>query len=120
MSTKRVILANDSRLLREALQRVIDKTDQLEALQELPDPQELPSTIKRFDPDWVIVSPQAEKKGYGWIDSYPEDFPTVRFIFLSPESHTIKLKWQTAYEEDLAELSVNDFILLLEEDGLQT
>ncbi len=119
MAIKRVILANDSRLLREALQRVIEKADQLEALQELPTPQELPSTIERLAPDWVIISARAGKKGHTRIDSYPAEFPAVRFICFDPESHTIKMKWQTA-REDLTNLSVNDFLHLLERDVLQT
>lgn len=116
MSTKRVILANDSRLLCEALQRVIDKSERLEALQEPSNHEALTAAIERLDPDWVIVSSYTNKNGYTRIDSYPGVYPTVGFIFLYPELHTVKLKQQTIYEEDLTNLSVNDFIQLLEND----
>ena len=116
MSRKRVILANDSRLLREMLHRVLDKADQLEVIQELPNHEELPSAIERLDPEWVILSVPYHQSRHRWIDTYTADYPSVRFIFLSPESNTIKLKWQRTYEEDLTNLSLKGFIDILEKD----
>jgi chemotaxis response regulator CheB len=57
MHTKRVILANGSRLLREVFQRVIDKSNHLEVVQEIINPEDLPSAIECFDPEWVIIPP---------------------------------------------------------------
>ena len=116
MSTKRVILANGSRLLREMLHRVINKADNLEVVQELPNYEELPSAIERFSPAWVIISLPYNLDAQRWINTYMSDYPSVRFIFLSPENNSIKMKWQTSYEEDLANLSLKDFIHILEKD----
>jgi len=116
MSTKRVILANGSRLLREMLHRVINKADHLEVVQEIPNHEELPSAIERFDPEWVIISLPFNKNAHSWINTYMADYPAVRFIFLSPESNSVKMKWQTSFEEDLANLSLRDFIHILEKD----
>jgi len=116
MSRKRVILANGPRLLREMLHHVIDKADHLEVVQDLPSHEELPSAIERLDPEWVILSVPYNKKAHGWINTCMADYPSVRFIFLSPMSSTIKLKWQTAYEADLTNLSLKGFIDILEQD----
>ena len=123
MSTKRVILANGSRLLREMLHRVINKADNLEVVQEIPNHEELPSAIERFDPEWVIVSLPYSNNAHSWINICMANYPSVRFIFLSPDNSSIKMKWQTslrasgqAYEEDLANLSLKDFIHFLEKD----
>lgn len=116
MSRKRVILANGSRLLREMLQRVIDKADHLKVVQELPDHQDLPSAIERLDPEWVILSVPYNQTTHGWVNTCMTDYPSVRFMFLSPESNSIKMKWQSAYEEDVTNLSLRDFIELLETD----
>lgn len=116
MSTKRVILANGSRLLREMLHRVIDKADHLEVVQELPDDEELPSVIARLDPEWVILSVPYNRNTHNWIHTCMAENPSVRFIFLSPESNTLKLKWQTACEEDLTNLSLKGLIDILETD----
>jgi len=116
MSTKRVILANGSRLLREMLHRVINKADHLEVVQELLNHEELPSAIARLDPEWVIISLPYNKNTHSWINTCMAEYPSVRFIFLSPEKNGIKMKWQTSYEEDLTNLSLKDFIQILEKD----
>lgn len=116
MSRKRVILSNGSRLLREMLHRVIDKAEHLEVVQELTSHEELPSAIARLDPEWVILWVPYNKNTYSWLNTCMADYPSVRFIFLSPESNTIKLKWQSTYEEDLTNLSLKGLIDILEKD----
>ncbi len=116
MATKRVILANNSRLLREMLRYVINRADNLEVVRELPNHEELPSAIERFDPEWVIVSLPSNNSADGRINDCMADYPSVRFILLSPDNSSIKMKWQTPYEEDLTNLSVKDFIHILEKD----
>ncbi len=116
MSTKRVILANGSRLLREMLHRVINKAENLEVVQEIPTHEELPLAIKRFYPEWVIISSSYNDSAQGWVNDYMADYPSVRFIFFSPENSSVKMKWQSTYEEDLTNLSLRDFIHILEKD----
>ena len=116
MSTKRVILANRPRLLREMLHRVINKADHLEVVQEVLNQEELPFAIARFDPAWVIVSLPFSHHTHDWINDYVVSYPSVRFIFLSPDHRGIKMKWQTSGEEDLTNLSLVDFIQFLEKD----
>jgi DNA-binding NarL/FixJ family response regulator len=116
MSRKRVILASGSRLLREMLQHVINKAEHLEVVQELHELEELPSEIKRLDPEWVILPIAYNRVGDSWINTCIADYPSVRFIFLSPKSNSVKMKWQTSYEEDLTNLSLKDLIDLLERD----
>jgi hypothetical protein len=116
MSTKRIILADGSRLLREMLHRVIDKAGQLEVVQEVPGHDDLPLAIKRFNPEWVIISLPYSPSAHGQIDTCMQDFPSVRFLFLSPESNHVKMKWQTSHEEDVTNLSLKNFIEILEKD----
>ncbi len=116
MATKRVILANEPRLLREMFQRVISKAAHLEVVQEFPNHEELPSAIERFDPEWVIVSLPFNYVARGRINACMADYPAVRFILLSPDNRNIKMKWRTSYEDDLTNLSLKDFIRILEKD----
>jgi hypothetical protein len=116
MSRKRVILANGPRLLREMLQHVLNKADHLEVVRNLPDLEELPSEIERLAPEWVILPVAYNRVGYSRINSCLADYPSVRFIFLSPESNRVKMKWQTSYDEDLTDLSLKDLLDLLERD----
>jgi DNA-binding NarL/FixJ family response regulator len=116
VSRKRVILAHGSRLLREMLHRVIDKANQLEVVQEVPSWEELPSALKRFDPEWVIVTQPYSSPSHERIDSWMEAYPSVRFIFLSANQNRIKMKWQAACEEEYSDLSLKEFIHILEKD----
>jgi chemotaxis response regulator CheB len=116
MAMKRVILANGSRLIREVLHHVLDKAERLEVIQEIVNPDELSSAIERFGPEWVIVSLPFNHGGTTWIDTCMAQHPAVRFVLLSLEKSSIKMKWQASYEEDLTNLSLEDFIHILEKD----
>lgn len=116
MSIKRVILANNPRLLSEMFHRVIDKADHLEVVQEVIDNADLPTAIQMFCPDWVIASLPVSGPVQEWISACMQEDPSVRFIFLSPENHGMTMKWQMSSEEDLSNLSLKEFIYLLEKD----
>ena len=111
-STKRVILANGPRLLREMLHRVIDKAEHLEVIREIGDDEALPETIKTLEPEWVIVAASFSDRSHHWT----REFPAVGFVFVSPSDNLIKMKCPTAYEENYADLSLKDFIQILEKD----
>jgi chemotaxis response regulator CheB len=116
MSTKRVILANGSRLMREAFQHVINRADRLEVVPEAPDPQDLPSVIDRFGPQWVFISSQQGGESGQALDHYLSRYPSVRFVVISPDHTRIRLQSQAGGEEDLTHLSLDDFIHVLERD----
>lgn len=116
MARKRVILAHGSRLLREVLHRVIDKADNLEIVQEFHNAEELPAAIERLGPEWVILSLPPNNRRHEWMDACMAEHPALRFILLSPDNNSIKMKGQVAYEEDLTNLSLKDFIHILEKD----
>ena len=116
MSRKRVILADGSRLLREMLHQVINKADHLEVVEEVTDYKKLPEAIEKFDPEWIIVSSPFSNPSHGWIHAYP----SVRFVFLSPTENYIKMKWQASYDENYSDLSLKDFIQILEKDLQRT
>lgn len=116
MSIKRVILADGSRLLREMLHQALDKADHLEVVQEIRDSRDLASAIERLDPEWVILSQPYTSQAQTWLSSCMEGHPAVRFIFLSLSQNHIKMKWQASFEEEYSNLSLKEFIHILEKD----
>lgn len=116
MSTKRVVLANGSRLMREAFQYVINKADKLEVVPEFPDPQSLSSVIDRFDPEWVFVTSPQEGDAPHSLDASLTRHPSVRFVVIAPDHSRIRIPFQETGEEDLTDLSLRDFIHVLERD----
>ena len=113
-SAKRVILANGSRLLRDMLQRVIDKARQLEVVRQIPDLQELASTIDRFHPEWVIASLPLPNELDPWMKACMKDYPSVGFVFLSPDKNQIKIRSQDSREEARSDITLKELIQILE------
>jgi len=120
MSTKRIILANGSRLLREMLHRVLYKTDNLQVVLEVANYEDLPSAIEQFDPEWVIMSLPSDHVIPDWVDIYIANLPSVRFLAVSTDGSKIKMKWLEPHEEDLGDLSLKDLIHILERDPQKT
>jgi DNA-binding NarL/FixJ family response regulator len=111
-----VILADGSRLLRELLHRALDKADRLQVVDEVPNPEELSSSIEKFDPEWVIVSLPYSEYSPRWLRPCLTEYPSVRFVFLSPHQNHIKMKWEISFEEEYPDLSLREFIHILEKD----
>jgi hypothetical protein len=115
-STKRIILAHGSRLVREMLHHALDKAEQLQIVDEVPDREGLPLSIETFAPEWVILPlPYSSSMG-DWIDTCSTGHPSVGFVFVSPHQNQIKMKWQTSCEEEYSDLSLKEFIQILEKD----
>jgi DNA-binding NarL/FixJ family response regulator len=115
-STKRVILADGSRLVREMLHRVIDKAENLQVVDELSNYEGLHASIKTFDPEWVIVSQPYSNPVRHWLDGCMADHPAVGFVFLSASENNIKMKWQRSVEKEYSDLSLKEFLHILEKD----
>ena len=115
-STKRIILADGSRLVREMLHHVLDKAEQLQIVDEVPDHKGLSLSIEKFEPEWVIVPLPYSSSMHDWIDACITGHPAVGFVFLSPHQNQIKMKWQTSCEEEYSDLSLKEFIQILEKD----
>jgi DNA-binding NarL/FixJ family response regulator len=115
-STKRIILADGSRLVREMLHHALDKAEQLQIVDEVPDHEGLPLSIEKSAPAWVIVPLPYSNSTRDWIDACITNHPAVGFVFLSPHQNQITMKWQTSCEEEYSDLSLKEFIQILEKD----
>ncbi len=116
MTIKRVILANNSRLLREMFHRVIDQADYLRVVREVQSSEEILIAIQRFCPDWVIVSLPLSDFVLNCISASIQSDPSVRFIIFSEGHRSLKIDWQMTSEEEISDLSLKEFIHLLEKD----
>ena len=115
-SIKRIILADGSRLVREMLHHALDKAEQLQIVDEVLDHEGLPLSIETFNPEWVIVPLPYSNPMPDWIDACIKGYPAVRFVFLAPHQNQIKMRWQTSCEEEYLDLSLQEFIQILEKD----
>jgi DNA-binding NarL/FixJ family response regulator len=113
MTKQRIILANDSRLVREMLNRILHKTDNLEVVKEITDHADLPIAIKNPEAEWVIISMPVDKKMPDWVDTYIIDHPRMRFMAVANDGSWVKTKWLEHHEEEMDNLSLRDLIHIL-------
>jgi hypothetical protein len=113
VSEQRIILANSSRLLREMLNRILHKTENLEVVQEITNHKKLSTEIEKSDAEWVIMSLPGDHGIPGWVDHYIVDHPRVRFMAVANDGSWVKTKWLESHEEELDNLSLRDLIHIL-------
>lgn len=113
MSEQRIILANGSRLVREMLNRIIHKTENLEVVKEISNHEKLPDEIEKHDAEWVVMSLPVNRKIPEWVDNYIVDHPRVRFMAVANDGSWVKTKWLESHEEELDNLSLKDLIHIL-------
>jgi chemotaxis response regulator CheB len=116
MCIKRVILANNSRLLREMFHRVIDQADHLEVVREVQSSDEILFAIQRFCPDWVIVSFPVSDFVLNCISASIQSDPSIRFVFFSEDYRSLKIDWPMSSESEISDVSLKEFIHILQKD----
>ena len=113
MAEQRIILANSSRLLREMLNRILLKTDNLKVVREITDHTTLPTAIKETDAEWIVMSLPVDGKMPEWVVPYMVNHPYVRFMAVANDGSWVKTRWLESHEEDLDNFSLIDFIHIL-------
>lgn len=114
MPEQTIVLANTSRLMRDMLKRIIHRSATLRLLGEVTDQKELLSLLERVRPEWVIVSLAYDNSVPVWVDGYMIAHPYLRFMAVSADGSTIKMKWLESHEQELSGLSLDDLLQILE------
>lgn len=114
MSEQRIVLATASRLLRDMLKRILNRSDKLTIIQEVSDPKELPAVLEKNHPEWVIMSLAYDDRVPAWVDTFMANHPSVRFMGFAMDGSKIKVKWLEVHEQELNSLSLNDLMQILE------
>ena len=115
MAEHRIILADGSRLLREMLKRIFEKSDDLEVVGEVTDIKNLPHLIREKKAQWVILSTPPEESVPRWIETIISEQPEVRFLSVSNDGSQIKIKWYEPHEKIIKGLSLQDLITIIQE-----
>jgi hypothetical protein len=116
MQTSRVILANEPRLLRGMLQRVIARIPGLEVVGEAEDPTKLQSLINQTEAEWVITSIWPE----GFLPSAVRslvEHSSLCILGLAANGSQAKIVCADSLEETREGLSLDDLIAILQRRG---
>ena len=114
MTDQRIILANDSRLMREMLNRILLKAEHLDVVQQIADPEDLPDAIQQQDAEWIILTMSADNKIPDWTDTYLQKHPFARIMTVSSDGRRVNLKWLDKREQDFPNPTLQELINILE------
>jgi DNA-binding NarL/FixJ family response regulator len=118
MPERRIVLASASRLLRDMLKRILDRSDKLTIVQEVTDQKELPSVLEHTHPEWVILSLSYDDRVPAWVDAFMALHPSIRFMGMAMDGSKIKVKWLEVHEQELDSLSLNELMQILENNTI--
>ncbi len=117
METRRIIVANQQRLLREMMKRVIEKTPGFQVVGEGLEMAKLPAAIERTNAQWVIVSLRPEGELPQIVDDLLAVQPTLRVLALAPDGSQVKVKALKPREENLSNMNLNKLIAMLRSES---
>jgi chemotaxis response regulator CheB len=117
-----VLLADGSRLLREMLRRVIEKTEGLRVVAEVERTDRLVEEIKEYHPDWLILFQRTLQTMPDVIEHLLQENRDLRIAILSANGDQLRIKWIEYHDETLQDLTWNIFSRSLREErsGKQT
>jgi DNA-binding NarL/FixJ family response regulator len=93
MSSSQVLLANESRLLRYLLFRVLDPQSLLTIVGEIEDEAELPAKIDEVEPDWVVVSTAPGEIGARVSDDTLLKHPDTKILVIPDDAGAASVYW---------------------------
>jgi chemotaxis response regulator CheB len=95
----RIILAMETRLLREMLRRAISKSPHMEVVREVSGGTDLPSMVKETKADWVLILLRSDGKLPLAAKRLLEEQPSVSIIALAPDGGEVRLAWANAHSK---------------------
>ena len=113
---QRIILVNDSRLMRDMLKKVIKKSPGLEIVTELSDLADLPETARRTKADWAIVLLQPDQEVPDLLDRVIQEQPCMRLLLMGVDGSHARMKWNEPHEVALDEKNLGELLDVLRQE----
>ena len=110
----KVILANDSRLLRQMLGRVLGKAAHVEVVAEVDDLQELAATVQRTGAHWIIVSLAPEDEFPSKVVTLLQSQSTTHVLAMAADGSATRVLTMEPREQQVQLLSVAEILSLLQ------
>ena len=113
MQTSRVILANESRLLRGILHRAINRAAGLQIVGEVADSANLSDLLDQTEAQWVIVSIWPEGLLPGTVRSLLVNHSSLCILGMAPDGSQAKIVCGDFAQKTREGLSLDDLIAIL-------
>lgn len=115
MKTRRIILANESRLLREMLKRVIGDINAFHIIGETQNIKEIQTLIDEESADWIFVTLSAEGEIPKPINELLLSDTHISVLGLNNEGDKATISWMGLHKENYRDCSLEELIQLLNE-----
>jgi DNA-binding NarL/FixJ family response regulator len=113
MQSHRIVLVKGSRFLHEMLKRVIEKTPDLQVVDEVTDLASLPPAVAHTDAQWVIMSLPLDGEIPEVVSSLLTAHPSLRILAMATDGSQVRIKWLESHEEALGDLSLDELFAVL-------
>ncbi len=116
MKKRRIILVTEPRLLREMVERAIEKNPGLQIVGEVDDLNELRSRIQATEADWVILFSTPGQAMPAQVEDLLGAFPSVHFLMIASDGSQVEMKWVEFHARALERLNLDGLITILNHD----
>jgi DNA-binding NarL/FixJ family response regulator len=114
MAKSKIVLANQSKLLRDMLSRVFAKLEDFIIVQEIENPSLLADFLDQTDIDWVLFSSMHHRAKREWIDDLIRTHPSVCFADIALDMSEVTFTLMNNPDTEVNDLSLEEFIAILE------
>jgi len=115
METCRIVLANESRLLREMLKSVIDKSPSLKIVGETQQFPEIKKLVEKHNAHWVIVTLSSTGNIPEQINDLLIPDSAISILAITNKGEKAKIRWVDLHEETYIDWSLEEMLTLLQE-----
>jgi hypothetical protein len=115
METRRIVLANESRLLRKMIKCVIEKSRRLEIVGETQNFSEIKSLTDEYNAHWVIVTLSSTGEIPNSLNNLLIPDSAISIMAISNKGEKAKIRWVDLHEETYIDWSLEDMLDLLQD-----
>ncbi len=116
MKKRRIILVTEPRLLREMVERAIEKNPGLQIVAEVDHLDELNGKIQETGADWIILFLLPGQAPPQQVAELLSAFPSVRFLTIASDGSQVEMKWVEFHARSLDRLSLDGLFTILNHD----
>jgi DNA-binding NarL/FixJ family response regulator len=116
MTTKRIILANSSRLVRDMLKKAINKTPGLELVSNIENLADFPEALRQTEIDWAIVLLPPDEQVPELVAKAINEHQSMRFLLMGVDGSHARMMWNEPHEVALDEKNLQELLGLLSQD----
>lgn len=116
MSTKRIILANSSRLVRDMLKKAINKTPGLELVSNIENLADFPNVLRQVEADWAIVLLPPDERVPELVAKAINEHQSMRFLLMGVDGSHARMMWNEPHEVALDKKNLQELLRLLRQD----